>query len=106
MEYQYKDAETYLAGVLDKWTPKALALYLRVNNTHIYRARVGDITLTLRRAIAARGFAPPPPPRHRHRRAADLHTAERAAQFDAMISERDTSLTEWMNKELDRWLTR
>jgi hypothetical protein len=39
----------------------------------------------------------------RHRRAAEF-TPARARQFDAMLSERDTTLTAWMNEELDNWL--
>ena len=42
--------------------------------------------------------------KRRHRRAAGFATAHRARQFDAMLSERDTTLTDWMNKELSEWL--
>ena len=67
MGYGWNSAEEYMIDALPRYSVKRLARFLGVHNAHIYRARGGDITPMLRRAIAARGFAPPPPPRHRVR---------------------------------------
>lgn len=47
---------------------------------------------------------PNPKDRGRHRRCAEF-TKERAELFDKMLALFGMSLTEWMNKELDIWLS-
>jgi hypothetical protein len=40
----------------------------------------------------------------RHRRAAEFSSLKRVQIFDAMLAARGTTLTEWMNSELDEYI--
>jgi hypothetical protein len=42
------------------YSPKYITNMLGIDNAHIYRARQGEITPTLRRALQDRGLVPPP----------------------------------------------
>jgi len=72
MEYGFSSADEFAKAICSCYTAKSIADFLGINNTHVYRARKGDITPTFARAVAAKGFAPPPPPRKRTRFAADV----------------------------------
>jgi hypothetical protein len=59
MDYAYPSTKEYMKHLLEWVSPKQAAKYLGVNSAHIYRAKKGDITPTLARAVAAKGYAPP-----------------------------------------------
>jgi hypothetical protein len=42
--------------------------------------------------------------KNRHRRAAEFASLKRVQMFDAMLAARGTTLTEWMNSELDEYI--